>query len=849
VSQILLEDYSITIQPGKKGECPQCRERHFSIKHDDAVGKCFHPPCGFVLTPSRDTGDYRSSLTRVLDAVYHDCHRELLALATCTTSPQNAYTYLHDERGIHPTVIADALLGAVPAGYDVTPHFQAAIAEAEQAVQKLGALKRGRPSRQLLHAEQRLQHLKDAQQKLVECLAHKAGWVVFFYADAAHQLVALRLRQPYSKHFVSFKPGIAGLFGCELFTPYRSQANYALNGFLVVVEGEVNYLQVQSLTIRYAEATGQPCNYINACAVGGVLGADVETIRRVATHPVVVYDNDANQAGFELVRRIQQVMPIEAATTPIPWGEKQSDLDSFIRDFDEDHRAAWKGVQALMAARQPYGRIYSGTGVEFFDVPITGGKQVFVPKLLATALMEQRYYRFIEPTLFVYDGGVYVPSQGEIRTDCNDLLGNAWDTKRRNEAIAYVQDVQRTSATPPDAVRYLNMTNGLYDLETGILGTHTPTYFSMVQLPYAFMPGATCPAILAWVKEATRGDDAIIQVLRAYLKAIVIGATSIQRILEVVGPGGSGKGTYIRLAQALVGLSNTKATELKHLETNRFELSTLRWKRLVVITDADRYGGPIPTLKALTGGDLLRMEAKFVQGHQDQTASGLVLISANEEVTSSDYTSGLGRRRLTVYFTHTPDTPRDLLSIHGQTFKGEFVQELPGLLNWVLAMDDATMYDTLSLAHQYQTPSLRTNWVQALLATNALAEWAHGHLVLDIHAITKVGSLHPIDITTTKHDRMADKSESVRETYYNNAASWLYPNYVQHMREVGNKPIALRRFTATLYDFLTQQLKAQGIDHRVDNQGSRFHGVRLRTAQDDARGVALLLDEASTTPF
>jgi hypothetical protein len=82
-----------------------------------------------------------------------------------------------------------------------------------------------------------------------------------------------------------------------------------------------------------------PQGYLNTCAGGGVTVADVGTIERIAAHPVIVYDHDANDAGFELVKRIQKVMPIEACTTPLNWGSK-SDLDSYIRDFDQDHVAA-----------------------------------------------------------------------------------------------------------------------------------------------------------------------------------------------------------------------------------------------------------------------------------------------------------------------------------------------------------------------------------------------------------------------------------------------------------------------------------------------------------------------------
>jgi len=97
---------------------------------------------------------------------------------------------------------------------------------------------------------------------------------VLFYTDAAHRPVALRLREPYEKHFTSFKPGVAGVFGRELFTPRTS--NQTLNDFLLITEGEFNVLQLQSLTVRYEEATGQTLGYVNARAAAIVIVADVE---------------------------------------------------------------------------------------------------------------------------------------------------------------------------------------------------------------------------------------------------------------------------------------------------------------------------------------------------------------------------------------------------------------------------------------------------------------------------------------------------------------------------------------------------------------------------------------------
>ena len=99
VSQILQDAHSLSIRPGAKGACPFCKHQTFSVKADDSLGKCFHPACGRFITAGQDSDSYRASLPRVLAAVYQDFHQELLGLAA---GQRNAYTYLRDERGIHP---------------------------------------------------------------------------------------------------------------------------------------------------------------------------------------------------------------------------------------------------------------------------------------------------------------------------------------------------------------------------------------------------------------------------------------------------------------------------------------------------------------------------------------------------------------------------------------------------------------------------------------------------------------------------------------------------------------------------------------------------------------------------
>jgi P4 family phage/plasmid primase-like protien len=677
VSQILLEDFSISIRPGGKGECPTCHGLHFSLKSDDSLGKCFSPPCGFFLTLGHDAGHDRQDIARVLTAVYQDCHQELLQLAT---GQQNAYTYCYEKRGIHPQVLADAMLGAVPSSYDVTTHFRPVLDDAQQALAALQGPHRGRPTKQLAQAQQRLQDLQDAQQKLVDCLSHKAGWLMFFYCNASHHPVALRLRQPYSRKFVSFKPGIAGVFGRELFTPYSNPANQALNDFLLVTEGEFNALQLQSLTVRYAEALGQPSAhcYHHACAVGGVLVADGETIKRVAQRPVICYDNDTNQAGFELVRRLQQVMAIEATTTPLTWGSK-SDLDSYIRDFDQDHVAAWEAVKALIAAKQPYGRVYSGTGEEFFDVPVNGKREVFIPKLLGDALRARQTYRYTASQLWIYRGGVYLPcGEATLRADAQELLGQERREERINEALHYVKVATHVDEESPPDCQYINVCNGRLDWKLGILEPHTSAVFTTVQLPFDYDALAICPTFDRYLGTTFEPDD--LPLIEEILGWCLLPDRRFEQAVMLTGEGENGKSVFLDLVGDLLGEANIANVALQDLEENRFRTAELYGKLANIFADLDARGLHTSSMfKTLTTGDYVTAERKHAQPFRFRSYAKL-LFSANRIPASRDRTHAFYRRWLIIPFTRTFDGV-GTNPAPDKTLRHKLKKELPGIFN------------------------------------------------------------------------------------------------------------------------------------------------------------------------
>ena len=411
--------------------------------------------------------------------------------------------------------------------------------------------------------------------------------------------------------------------------------------------------------------------------------------------------------------------------------------------------------------------------------PAAGRSQAQIAAALARDYAGQFAYDLSRQGWMAYGHGLWRPLETERVTQqimaCMDTVLQGDYTWNTCAGVEHLLRARLAQTVPLETSGWLPFQNGALCLETMTLHPHSPERPFTWQLPHAYDPQATCPMTQAWLHEAVGGAHDQVQVLRAYAKAVVTRRVDLQRYLETLGPGGTGKGTYTRLLMALVGCENTVATELKHLEANRFELSQLRGKVLMVITDAERYSGPVNALKAITGQDFVRMEEKF-KAQRTEVAPVMVVVAANEPVQSADYTSGLVRRRLAMTFRHRPAVPRDLLSWHAGAWQGELAPEIPGVLNWVLALPDAQME---ALLQQTTTlvPSLQATWAQSLVDTNPLAEWANQALLLDARtdvqgkhlAVVNVGRAHKLDGTNA----------------YEHQDRWLYPHYRAWVDDTG----------------------------------------------------------------
>jgi P4 family phage/plasmid primase-like protien len=428
---------------------------------------------------------------------------------------------------------------------------------------------------------------------------------------------------------------------------------------------------------------------------------------------------------------------------------------------------------------------------------------------------------------------------GDIRSKLKheamrELLPGGFSTKLMNDMYDHLQTLLYFKEWY-DGGDHLLFTNGILDINTRELLPFDREMYITQQMPYAYDPAATCEEIVKWLKHIQHDSWERAQVLRAWLRATLLGRYEIQKFVEIVGPGKSGKSTYANLAVALVGKKNVYSTDFENLEKNRFEAAGYMGKKLLLFQDADRWGGSVSRLKAITGNDWIRSERKYQNENQEPFQfKGVVIITANEAIQSTDYTSGLSRRRLTVPFDRPfkggPQEQKELIKFNslGEP-QGEFAPLLPGLVNWLLDMTEEEMREYL-METSKKVKFFKKYEKMQTLRSNPLLDWMEHRIVFDVGISTAVGF--------TKNAPMGSSH------IYANQDKWLYASYAEFCRQCNVGVMSRNRFEPLFLDICTHQLGINVFGKR-NKRGMRIINVAVRESNPKYENYPSIVEVAS----
>ena len=232
----------------------------------------------------------------------------------------------------------------------------------------------------------------------------------------------------------------------------------------------------------------------------------------------------------------------------------------------------------------------------------------------------------------------------------------------------------------PQAEELVACGNGLLHLPTGDLYASTPEFFGLSASDVQYDPNAPAPRQwLKFLQELFGKDQEAINLLQDWFGYALSPDASLQKILLLIGPKRSGKGTIARILTWVLGRRSVAGPTMSSL-AEPFGLEPLIASPLAIVSDA-RIGprtdksAIAERLLSVSGEDQISVRRKFKQAWTGRLPTRFMIIT-NELPNLGDGSGALAGRFLLLLLSNCYFGRED----PGLTEK--LLQELPGILNW-----------------------------------------------------------------------------------------------------------------------------------------------------------------------
>ncbi len=219
----------------------------------------------------------------------------------------------------------------------------------------------------------------------------------------------------------------------------------------------------------------------------------------------------------------------------------------------------------------------------------------------------------------IYDGGVWrAQDEAEFRVFVKQEL-----RRFRPRGVAVTQTrIKSISAMLGDELfikdrliierqkeqtKYINLRNGLFNLETMEREDHRPDLYFTTQMDFDYDPEATCPLFHQYLNSSLvypdgKTDFTLKQLALEAMGYCMTARTDMKTSFWLVGGKDCGKSTFITILKLLMG-ELFATIDLTQLDGNKFLLSGMVGKRVVAFSEGDSNATlPDGLYKNLTGG-------------------------------------------------------------------------------------------------------------------------------------------------------------------------------------------------------------------------------------------------------
>ncbi|AFY85491.1 DNA primase family protein [Oscillatoria acuminata] len=365
--------------------------------------------------------------------------------------------------------------------------------------------------------------------------------------------------------------------------------------------------------------------------------------------------------------------------------------------------------------------------------------------------------------------------------------------------------------------------DGVFNLDSNSFGDHAPGYRLTWQLPrrYHSPDSGDFGSIAQWLDFVTYGDRNRQRMIECFIAAGIRGMSNLHKFLFLIGKGGTGKSTLVRLIEQIAGEENCWNGTIASL-SDKHEIIDLKGKRFAIHDDQDSIRScGLSEFKKSTGGMKLRGR-HLHQNPVEFAPSALHVVTANYPIFHGSESQGawLSRRIMTMAFDREggPEV---------RSLESKFKAELPAFTRYLLSISSEEIEATLRGGGNdvAMSPAF---WESKL--RDSLPAWVNEHLVFDPTARTQIGS----------------NCDEWKNDAYKPEASTLFGAYNHYCRGAGVKSaLNLTNFTPTMKELF--ESLGWKVEAKRDSKARYLQGVRLRREDDLSPTILEILQGRSAS--
>ena len=279
------------------------------------------------------------------------------------------------------------------------------------------------------------------------------------------------------------------------------------------------------------------------------------------------------------------------------------------------------------------------------------GKQC-LEELIANKILEKYNIINIGGAFHMYDGKYYRPIKEiqEIERLIHFEYNENLKEHQRKEIVKFLELKSWVSTENVNKEwNEIVFENGIYNILTDKLTPHDSSKYNTTFVPQTYYPNAEYSGVIdGFFNNLCKDEPDKKQLLYEIIGYCLLRRNIFSKFFVCYGGGGTGKSTYLKLIEKLVGPQNTSYLSMQDLEEKY--LPSELFSKLVNIGDdiSTRAIKDTPMLKKATTGEMLLTQRKFIQQPLCFVNYAKLIFACNAIPNIYDTTTGLYRRMVLI---------------------------------------------------------------------------------------------------------------------------------------------------------------------------------------------------------